>query len=35
MPDDDLIRLLRPAHNDTPYVNLFKSLTIGSAHSKL
>jgi hypothetical protein len=28
MPDDDLMRLLRSARNDTPYVNLLKSLTI-------
>ncbi len=36
MPDDEApMRLLRSARNDTPYVNLFKSLTIGSAHSKL
>jgi len=34
MPDVDLMRLLRYARHDTPYVNLLKSLTIdaGSGH---
>jgi predicted nucleic acid-binding protein len=32
MPDDDLMRLLRSACNDTPYVNLLKSLTIDAGY---